>query len=125
MLSQGSRLILGECFLTTLARLAWAKSGSPVDPSEWFTVRFASAVFDLSPAHRSITRVFEVLILLTAIGMLVSIHRHRREQEAVAQPPVGKKRSASSRFVELDKAPHCGAVASSGAPPQRSALMLG
>ena len=84
VLSQGSKLILGECFLTTLARLAWAKSASPVDPSEWFTVRFARAVFDLTPAHQAITRVSEALILITATGMLLSIHRHRREQKAVA-----------------------------------------
>jgi hypothetical protein len=84
VLSQGSKLILGECFLTTLARLAWAKSTSPVDPGEWFTVRIARAVFDLSPARHSITRLSEVLILITATGMLLSLHRHRRERKALA-----------------------------------------
>ena len=84
VLSQGSKMVLGECFLTTLARLAWAKSASPVDPSEWFTVRIARAVFDLSPARHSITRISEVLILVTATGTLLSIHRHRREQKALA-----------------------------------------
>ena len=84
VLSQGSKLLLGECFLTTLARLAWARSASPVDPSEWFTVRVARAVFHLSPAHHAITRISEILILVTATGMLLSIHRRRHEQKALA-----------------------------------------
>ena len=82
VLSQGSQYLTGECFLTTLARMAWEKSSSPVDPSEWFTVRIAKAVFHLAPPHRIISRISEVLILATAIGALISIHRHRSELKA-------------------------------------------
>jgi hypothetical protein len=74
VLNQASRFFLGECFLTTLARLLWERGGAPTRsaPGEWFTVRVAMAVFHLTPSHRSIKVVSEVLIGLTAIGMLWS-----------------------------------------------------
>lgn len=79
ILSQVSHYALGECFLTTLSRALWL-AGSP-DPGavagEWFTVRLAYAVFRLSPSHRSIVYVSEALILLTAVGMLISMRRLR------------------------------------------------
>jgi hypothetical protein len=74
VLNQASHFLLGECFLTTLARLLWERGGAPPRsaPGEWFTVRVAMAVFHLTPSHRSITVVSEVLIGATAIGMLWS-----------------------------------------------------
>jgi hypothetical protein len=71
-----SRALLGECFLTTLARTCWqeaARRGSqtPV-PQEWFTVRLAEAVFRLTPSHRGVKLATEALIFVTAIGVLVS-----------------------------------------------------
>ncbi len=56
VLNQGSRLFLGECFLTTLSRYLWEHGGAPPRsaPDEWFTVRVALAVFHLTPSHRSI-----------------------------------------------------------------------
>jgi len=79
VINQASRMWLGECFLTTVARACWnqaAKSGASVSVSEeWFTVRLAEAIFSLTPTHRSIKIVSEALILATAIGVLVSL-RH-------------------------------------------------
>lgn len=71
----GSRALLGECFLTTLARAcaqrAALSGGGPVS-QEWFTVRIAEAVFRMTPSHRGIKVVSEALILLTALGVLAS-----------------------------------------------------
>jgi hypothetical protein len=72
VLNQASQALLGECFLTTLARAAWQStpgSGAGASPDEWFTVRLAQKVFDMTPSHRSIKLVSEALILVTAIGV--------------------------------------------------------
>jgi hypothetical protein len=75
VLSQGSHLLTGECFLTTLSRWLWEHGGAAprAAPEEWFTVRFATAIFHLTPSHRAIKLLGEALILVTAIGMLVSL----------------------------------------------------
>jgi hypothetical protein len=79
--SQLSRALLGECFLTTLARACWDRaplsSDSQSISGEWFTVRIAQAVFRMTPTHRSIAVISEALIFLTAAGMLISLRRHR------------------------------------------------
>ena len=79
VLNQASRLFLGECFLTTVSRFFWEHGGAPPRsaPGEWFTVRVAMAVFHLTPSHRAINALAELLILVTALGMLWST-RHRR-----------------------------------------------
>jgi hypothetical protein len=81
-LNQVSRFFLGECFLTSLSRWFWEHGGAPprTAPGEWFTVRVAMAVFHMTPSHRSITVVSEILIFVTAVGMLLSMRRHRREE---------------------------------------------
>jgi hypothetical protein len=74
VINQVSRLVLGECVLTTLARWFWERGGAPPRsaPNEWFTVRLAMAVFHLTPSHRAITVLSELLVGVTAVGMLVS-----------------------------------------------------
>jgi asparagine N-glycosylation enzyme membrane subunit Stt3 len=76
-----SHLILGECFMTTIARYFWQhpSSGSPVDQpvDEWFTVRLAEAVFHMAPSHRAISLAGQALILVTAVGVLLSMRRAR------------------------------------------------
>jgi hypothetical protein len=74
-ISQLSQLVLGECFLTTIAGHLWQRSSfpSPSDSNEWFTVRLAKWIFDMTPSHRAIVLVSELLILLTATGALVSL----------------------------------------------------
>jgi hypothetical protein len=82
VLSQGSHLLIGECFLTTLSRWLWEHGGAAprVAPEEWFTVRFAMAIFRLTPSHRAIKILGEALILVTAIGMLLSLRTASRSR---------------------------------------------
>jgi len=79
VLNQASHLLLGHCFLTSLAAWLWAQGGAPPAsaPGEWLTVRIAMAVFHLTPSHRSINILAEALICVTAVGMLVSMRRAR------------------------------------------------
>jgi hypothetical protein len=71
VVSQASRWLFGECIFTVIA-LACLRLSSGAVPDEWFTVRLAQAIFHLAPSHRSIVWVSESLILVTAIGMLLS-----------------------------------------------------
>jgi len=71
--NQLSHALLGECFLTTLARAFWERGprpgGSAPIYEEWFTVRMAEAIFRMTPSHRAVKLTSEALILLTAIGV--------------------------------------------------------
>lgn len=83
LLNQGSRLVLGECFLTSISRFFWEKS-SPTpaagNPEEWFTVRFSQAVFHMTPTHRSIVLLSEALGLFTAFGVVYAYLRDRAQK---------------------------------------------
>jgi hypothetical protein len=81
VISQSSRLVLGECFLTTIARALWQQPGGAT-AHEWFTVRLAQAVFSLSPSHRSIAIASEVLAVLTAAGVLFAMRKLSRAAAA-------------------------------------------
>jgi hypothetical protein len=85
VLSQASEWLLGECFLTTIAGHLWSRAGdtAPIDASEWFTVRLAKWIFDMAPSHRSIVITSEVLILVTAAGVLLSLRDTRSTARAV------------------------------------------
>lgn len=74
ILSQGGQMILGECFLTTIARICYLRGGM-VASGEWFTVRFAYYIFRLIPSHHLITYLFETIIIIYAIGLLFLIGR--------------------------------------------------
>lgn len=82
VVNQFSHALLGECFLTTLARACWqlapgsGVSGSTTD--EWFTVQLAEAIFHLTPSHRGIKLVFEALVLVTAAGIAIRALARRR-----------------------------------------------
>lgn len=85
--SQLSQWILGECFLTTLARFAWESQPAgtaPPDVEEWFTVRLAKAVFGATPSHRAVIIVSELLIASTAVAALWSLHRHRASAQTAS-----------------------------------------
>lgn len=78
VVSQTSQYFLGECVFTTMARALWqhaSPGGVAQVSSEWFTVRLAEAVFHLTPSHRSIKRLSEALILLSAVGALLAMRR--------------------------------------------------
>ncbi len=83
-----SQALLGECVLTTASRALWERA-SPEGgqaSSEWFTVRLAEAVFNMTPSHRAIKRVSEVLVAFCAAGALLSLRRTWREA-----PPRGPR----------------------------------
>jgi hypothetical protein len=79
-LNLASRALLGECFLTALSRACWQaasmRGGHVPVPQEWFTVRLAEAVFRLTPSHRGVKVATEVLICVTALGVLASWRRN-------------------------------------------------
>jgi hypothetical protein len=81
LLYQGSRLLLGECFLTSLSTWLWERGGATPGADEWFTVRVALAIFRVSPSHKAITIVGQALVLCTAMGMLVTLRRRRQHDE--------------------------------------------
>ena len=78
--SQLSQWILGECFLTTLARWAWERqpaATAPPDVDEWFTVRLSRAVFGATPSHRAVVWLSEGSIVATAALALRALRRQR------------------------------------------------
>ncbi|HVW28055.1 MAG TPA: hypothetical protein VHC69_21980 [Polyangiaceae bacterium] len=83
-----SHWVLGECFLTHLSRHFWnAGAASASDTDEWFTVRFAKLVFGLTPSHRMIAIGSELLVFVTAAGVLFSLYRHHGPSSAVTRRP--------------------------------------
>lgn len=99
VVSQASQMLLGECFLTTLVRPLWERGGYEAS-SDWFTVRLAQLVFGMIPSHRAISRAWEALVVVTAAGVLYSLHHDRRERRrAVSSAPGAEPRSepATSR----------------------------
>lgn len=78
-----SQWVLGECFLTTIARALWERASNvPENIDDWFTVRFADLVFRMAPSHRAVKIVTELLILATALGTLYSMRRLRQKPKA-------------------------------------------
>jgi hypothetical protein len=95
VITQLSRWILGECFLTNIALSFWERVPASAPPShEWFTVRLAQAVFHMAPSHRSIAILSEILIAATALAALRSLRAlrsrpaegHDRREHASAVP---------------------------------------
>jgi hypothetical protein len=80
-LTRLSHYTLGECFLTRLSRKLWSAGTAGPETDEWFTVRFARLIFGLTPSHRLIALGSEALVLITAIGVLVSLHGIRRHND--------------------------------------------
>ena len=79
IVNQVSHYTLGECVFTTLARKCFqiAPHNHPVS-DEWFTVRFAQLIFGLTPQHRSIKILSEVLIFISAVGGIILYIKKRR-----------------------------------------------
>lgn len=80
VLSQLSQWVLGECFLTTIARWAWESQPpgtAPPDVDDWFTVRLSRAVFGATPSHRAVVWISELSIVATAALALRSLRPHR------------------------------------------------
>jgi hypothetical protein len=80
ILNQLSKVALDECFLTTISRWLWEHGGLPpgAAPGEWFTVRLSLAIFRMAPSHKAITVASEILIFVSAVGMLATLRRARK-----------------------------------------------
>jgi hypothetical protein len=74
--SVASQLVLGECFLTTMAR-DFAEQGSNTLLRERasFTVRLVEMVAGLRPTERLAVRLWELAVFVTCMGMLVHMWR--------------------------------------------------
>lgn len=79
--SVSSHLLLGECFLTTLARSLWTASGGWRDEVP-FSVVLADTVAGIRPSTQSAVWVWEVAILGTSLGGLWSWRKARSRQSA-------------------------------------------
>jgi hypothetical protein len=64
-----SRQLLGECFLTTLARSLWAAAGA-ARGSAPFTSIAVNAVASVVPSNRTVIILWEASVLLTCLGSL-------------------------------------------------------
>ena len=93
VLSQGSQLLTGHCFFTSLAGSLWGRSGRPVDVGEWFTMRLANWIFHQAPSERSVSRIGDAAVLLTAIGAVWRLHSappHLSARADVRHPSRGR-----------------------------------
>lgn len=81
VLSVGSHWMLGECFLTTLARSFWQASGGWRDTVP-FTVVLTNTVAGIRPSTESAVLAWEVAILATSLGSLWSWRKARRRRDA-------------------------------------------
>lgn len=68
-LSVVSNRVLGECFLTTLARYAWQAAGGYRD-SVPFTALLANTVAGIRPSTREVVFAWQAAVVLTSIGTL-------------------------------------------------------
>ena len=92
VVSQATQMMLGECFLTTIARalekMGEAK-GTYVDDG-WFTQRVARSIFGLAPSRRAISITFDALVGVTALGAYLHwVHPRIRPPAAPSARPGG------------------------------------
>jgi hypothetical protein len=93
VLSQASHWILGECFLTTLARDVFEQTAPAARSGElddWFTVRLARRIFGMAPSHRAVVLASEIGMVVTAAGVLFVLHV-RRVAAAGPRSPVDRE----------------------------------
>lgn len=67
IVNQVSHYTLGECIFTTIADWFYHQAGQGA-PDEWFTVRASRFIFGLTPSHRGIKILTEILIGFSAMG---------------------------------------------------------
>jgi hypothetical protein len=90
VLSVVSHEILGECFLTTLARAAWT-SGGGFRERVPFTVLLTNAVAGIRPSTRAAVLAWEFAVFASSLGSLWCWHKthpRRRGSELAARTPV-------------------------------------
>lgn len=79
--SVGSHWLLGECFLTSLARWLWHAAGAWRD-SVPFTVTLTNTIAGIRPSTRSAVFVWEIAIFVTSVGSLWSWRKAQRRSSA-------------------------------------------
>jgi hypothetical protein len=72
-----SHQLLGECFLTSLARYCWNQAGV-LREAVPFTTVLANSVAGFRPRTRTVVIVWESLVLLSGVGGLYYWHRLSR-----------------------------------------------
>jgi hypothetical protein len=82
--SVASQWLLGECVLTTVARMFWQEGGGYRDGIP-FTALLANTVAGFSPSQRHVVLAWEVAVVATSIGTLWCWHRtHPKRRRAKA-----------------------------------------
>ena len=76
-----SRLALGECFLTTIARDLWYAAGGFREQVP-FTVVLTNTVAGIRPTYRSVVVLWELAVLVTSLGSLWSWHKAQARRGA-------------------------------------------
>lgn len=78
-----SRLVLGECFLTTIARELWLASGGFRERVP-FTVVLTNTVAGFRPSDRGVVVLWELAVLITSLGSLWSWRKAQARRAAKA-----------------------------------------
>jgi hypothetical protein len=76
-----SNLLLGECFLTTLARYLW-EAGGGFRERVPFTVVFTNAVAGVRPSTRAAVLAWQIAIVSTSLGTLFCWRKTRDSDSA-------------------------------------------
>lgn len=83
-----SHELIGECFLTTLARELRTASGTSTDSAS-FTTRLVEFVAGIRPSERWIVVLWQAALFVTTLGALVHLHQrklHARAQSRTSTP---------------------------------------
>lgn len=89
IVNQISHYTLGCCVFTTIADWFYRHAGQGA-PEEWFTVRLSRFIFGLTPTHRGIKILTEILIGFSAMGGIYLFirrkHNHVARKETESRP---------------------------------------
>jgi hypothetical protein len=88
VISVTSNQILGECFLTTLARHLWLTGGG-FRAGVPFAMLFANAVAGIRPTAREAVLAWQLAIVLTSIGTLWCWRKTQSASTGRAEPRSG------------------------------------
>ncbi len=88
-----SNLVLGECFLTTLARHLWEAAGGFRERVP-FTVIFTNAVAGIRPSTRTAVLAWQIAIVATSLGTLWCWRKTREPNANSERKPSDERRVA-------------------------------
>jgi len=113
VLSVASNRILGECFLTTLARHLWQAGGGHRDGTP-FTVLFANTIAGIRPTAREAVLAWEAAIFFTSIGTLWCWRKTRRMRIDRNRAPASDTTGSRAKLLTLPDATHDAKPADAG-----------